>query len=100
MKGGARLFPERKVKEFLDALVEKEHITVSDIEHTAKEHKVMIGGKAVIIAVRHHGEKGIKEPYINLIINAAAEKYGKQGTPEYDIGRKHLKALARQVMGY
>lgn len=79
---GTRLFPERKVKAFLDALVHQEHIAVSGIERThGDEHRVMVLGKPVIIAIRHHGEQGIKEPYVHQIINAAAEKYGYPGTP-------------------
>ena len=79
----------------------KEHISVSEMETTGKnEHRVMVLGKPVIIAVRHHGEQGIKEPYVHQIINAAAEKYGYPGTPQYDAGRKELKKLARKTIGF
>lgn len=101
-KRGAQLFPEKKVKKFLDALVQLEHVPVSGMERTgANENIIMIGGKAVVFAKKHHGEKGIKEPYINQMINAATEsKYGPPGTSEYNSGRKHLKKLARKIIGY
>ncbi|MBU2638290.1 MAG: hypothetical protein KJ955_04920 [Nanoarchaeota archaeon] len=97
----ARTFPQKKVKAFLDALVQEEHITVSDIETTGSgDHRLMVLGKPVIIAIKHHGEKGIKEPYIRQIIDVAAEKYGPVGSPAYDTGRKVLKKLARKKIGY
>ncbi len=101
-KGGAQLFPEKKVKKFLDALVRNEQISVSEIKKTgSNENIVMIGGKAVIFAKKHHGEKGIKEPYINQMIDAATKaKYGLPGTTAYDTGKKHLKKLARRIIGY
>ncbi|MDI6737970.1 MAG: hypothetical protein QME12_05660 [Nanoarchaeota archaeon] len=97
----ARSFPEKKVKAFLDALVQREHISVSEIQTTGSgDHRIMVLGKQVIIAIKHRGEKGIKEPYIREIINAAAEKYGPVGSPEYSAGRDMLKKLARKTIGF
>ncbi|MFH1065136.1 MAG: hypothetical protein V1734_01370 [Nanoarchaeota archaeon] len=101
---GTRLFPERKVKLFLDALIKREHIPVSTIERTEKnERMILIAGKTVFFSERHGKgfESGIKEPYLKNIINAAAEaKYGLPGTPQYDAGRKAIKKLARETVGY
>lgn len=100
-KAAARLIPERKFKDFLDALVDKEHIPISDIERTgAGEHRVFVLGKSVIIPIKHHGETGIREPYLGRVIDAAAEKYGQPGTSQYDAGRKQIKKLARDVIGF
>ena len=100
----ARLFPERKVKQFLDALIKREHISVSDIERTEKnERRIFINGKTIFFSERHGKgfESGIKEPYLRHIIDAAAEaKYGTPGTPQYDAGRKLIKKLARETVGY
>lgn len=100
----ARLFPERKVRAFLDALVHQEHIPVSDIRRTEKnERMITIGAKTVFFSERHSpgAESGIKEPYLKNIIDvAAALKYGQPGTPQYDAGRKELKKLARKTIGF
>ncbi|HII16213.1 MAG TPA: hypothetical protein HA362_07970 [Nanoarchaeota archaeon] len=100
-KAVARLISERKFRDFLDALVDKENISVSDIESTGSgEHRVFVLGQSVIIPIKHHGETGIKAPYLGRVIDAAALKYGQPGTLQYASGKKRLKNLARQVIGF